>query len=205
MDDQRPTHLLLSPSPRFLPRMLPWQVCCVRCLAMCFVGMITMTTGARVPAFRLELISQACCSGDSYMEWDTGAESQSPADKAMYLKTEQDSHTKAHDMPKNKKQFFICSSSSLMNANVIYYVTIFNFTVKKCSVFIRLAGSDTTVEITTSFANSEYFEQLGNDILLEGLDYTSGCGLEGLDFNGGNKEVILIIDKIQMLLEGEQN
>lgn len=37
--------------------------------------------GARVPAFRLELISQACCSGDSYMELDTGAESQSQQTK----------------------------------------------------------------------------------------------------------------------------
>ena len=46
--------------------------------------------------------------------------------------------------------------------------------------------------LTTSFVNSEYFEWSGNDILLEGLDYTSGCGLEGLDFNGGNKEVILM-------------
>ena len=55
--------------------------------------------------------------------------------------------------------------------------------------------------LTTSFVNSEYFEWSGNDILLEGLDYTSGCGLEGLDFNGGNKEVILIVDKIQIPLE----
>ena len=76
---------------------------------------------------------------------------------------------------------------------------------RKVIIPITYSGSDTTVEITTSFANSEYFEQLGNDILLEGLDYTSGCGLEGLDFNGGNKEVILIVDKIRMLLEGEQN
>ena len=37
-------------------------------------------------------------------------------------------------------QFFIFSSSSLLNANVIYYVPILNFTLKKCSVFIRLAG-----------------------------------------------------------------
>ena len=37
-------------------------------------------------------------------------------------------------------QFFIFSSSSLLNANIIYYVPILNFTLKKCSVFIRLAG-----------------------------------------------------------------
>ena len=61
------------------------------------------------------------------------------------------------------------------------------------------------MEITTSFAKSEYFEQTGNDILLEELDYTSGGGLEGLDFNGGNKQVNLTVDKIQILLEGEQN
>ena len=30
------------------------------------------------------LISQACYSGDSYMELDTGAESQSPADKGRF-------------------------------------------------------------------------------------------------------------------------
>ena len=37
-----------------------------------------------MPALHLELISQACCSGDSYMELDTGAESQSPADKGRF-------------------------------------------------------------------------------------------------------------------------
>ena len=76
---------------------------------------------------------------------------------------------------------------------------------RKVIIPITYSGSDATVEITTSFTNSEYFEQTGNDILLEELDYTSGGGLEGLDFNGGNKPVILIVDKIQILFEGEQN
>ena len=76
---------------------------------------------------------------------------------------------------------------------------------RKVIIPITYSGSDTTVEITTSFAKSEYFEQTGNDILLEELDYTSGGGLEGLDFNGGNKQVNLTVDKIQILLEGEQN
>ena len=76
---------------------------------------------------------------------------------------------------------------------------------RKVIIPITYSGSDATVEITTSFTNSEYFEQTGDDILLEELDYTSGGGLEGLDFNGGNKPVILIVDKIQILFEGEQN
>lgn len=53
-------------------------------------------------------------------------------------------------------------------------------------------------------ALSKYFEESGNDYLLEGLDYTSGAGLEGLDFNDGKREVILILDMTQISLEDKQ-